>query len=170
MEPHHITPGEARMPGELTVRAFCRGTGALASFAAATEFTFGTIVQRVMAWPGGVRFHYGHPDLWNRLFVMTRGGVSKATRYALSALPPSPSPPLPPLPLHPSFSAELCLTQSAYITEPSQPFVPDAEVFVITPDRSTPDSDQERGLTTIASELWRVWHPTSCSIRHLTRE
>ena len=27
-----------------------------------------------------VRFHYGHPDLWNKLFVMTRGGVSKATR------------------------------------------------------------------------------------------
>jgi len=33
-----------------------------------------------MTWPGGVRFHYGHPDLWNKLFVMTRGGVSKATR------------------------------------------------------------------------------------------
>jgi 1,3-beta-glucan synthase component len=38
-------------------------------------------VQRVMAWPGGVRFHYGHPDLWNRLWVMTRGGVSKSTRW-----------------------------------------------------------------------------------------
>ena len=54
--------------------------GALASFAATTEFTFGTIVQRVMTWPGGVRFHYGHPDVWNKLFVMTRGGISKATR------------------------------------------------------------------------------------------
>ena len=54
--------------------------GALASFAAATEYTFGSIVQRVMTWPGSVRFHYGHPDLWNKLFVMTRGGVSKATR------------------------------------------------------------------------------------------
>jgi 1,3-beta-glucan synthase component len=38
-------------------------------------------LQRVMAWPGGVRFHYGHPDLWNRLWVMTRGGVSKSTRW-----------------------------------------------------------------------------------------
>lgn len=27
---------------------------------------------------GAVRSHYGHPDLWNRLFTMTRGGVSKA--------------------------------------------------------------------------------------------
>lgn len=57
-----------------------RSAGALASFAATTEFTFGTIVQRVMTWPGGVRFHYGHPDIWNKLFVMTRGGISKATR------------------------------------------------------------------------------------------
>lgn len=54
--------------------------GALAGFAAATEFTFGSIVQRVMCWPGSVRFHYGHPDLWNKLWIMTRGGVSKATR------------------------------------------------------------------------------------------
>lgn len=27
---------------------------------------------------GAVRAHYGHPDLWNRHFSMTRGGVSKA--------------------------------------------------------------------------------------------
>ena len=59
---------------------FSQDSGALAGFAAATEFTFGSIVQRVMTWPGSVRFHYGHPDLWNKLFIMTRGGVSKATR------------------------------------------------------------------------------------------
>ncbi|KAL4451723.1 hypothetical protein ABPG75_007385 [Micractinium tetrahymenae] len=59
---------------------FSQDSGALASFAASTEFTFGSIVQRVMTWPGSVRFHYGHPDLWNKLFIMTRGGVSKATR------------------------------------------------------------------------------------------
>ena len=59
---------------------FSSDSGALASFAAATEFTFGSMVQRIMTWPGAVRFHYGHPDLWNKLFVMTRGGVSKATR------------------------------------------------------------------------------------------
>ena len=33
-----------------------------------------------MSNPGGVRFHYGHPDVWNKLFTMTRGGVSKATK------------------------------------------------------------------------------------------
>lgn len=43
-------------------------------------------MQRVMAWPGGVRFHYGHPDLWNRLWVMTRGGVSKSTRWPVLLL------------------------------------------------------------------------------------
>lgn len=59
---------------------FSQDSGALASFAAATEFTFGSMIQRIMTWPGGVRFHYGHPDLWNKIFVMTRGGVSKATR------------------------------------------------------------------------------------------
>lgn len=54
--------------------------GALGKFAAGAEFAFGTIVQRTMAEPGGARFHYGHPDVWNKLFTMTRGGVSKATR------------------------------------------------------------------------------------------
>jgi 1,3-beta-glucan synthase len=54
--------------------------GTLGQFAAGAEFAFGTIVQRTMAEPGGVRFHYGHPDVWNKLFTMTRGGVSKATR------------------------------------------------------------------------------------------
>ena len=54
--------------------------------------------QRVMAWPGGVRSHYGHPDLWNRLWVMTRGGVSKSTRWPPllleTALVPSAPPPM----------------------------------------------------------------------------
>ena len=54
--------------------------GMLGQFAAGAEFAFGTIVQRTMAEPGGARFHYGHPDVWNKLFTMTRGGVSKATR------------------------------------------------------------------------------------------
>ncbi|CAN1198084.1 Callose synthase 5 [Linum perenne] len=29
---------------------------------------------------GGVRFHYGHPDVFDRIFHITRGGVSKASR------------------------------------------------------------------------------------------
>ncbi|KAG2442546.1 hypothetical protein HXX76_002632 [Chlamydomonas incerta] len=55
-------------------------SGALGTFAAAAEFAFGTIVQRVMSYPGRVRMHYGHPDVFNKLHIMTRGGVSKATR------------------------------------------------------------------------------------------
>lgn len=27
-----------------------------------------------------MRFHYGHPDLFDRVFHLTRGGVSKASR------------------------------------------------------------------------------------------
>jgi 1,3-beta-glucan synthase len=29
---------------------------------------------------GGCRFHYGHPDIWDKLFTMTNGGVSKSTK------------------------------------------------------------------------------------------
>lgn len=55
-------------------------SGALGSFAACAEYTFGTLVQRTMASPANVRLHYGHPDIFNKLHSMTRGGVSKATR------------------------------------------------------------------------------------------
>lgn len=27
-----------------------------------------------------VRFHYGHPDVFDRIFHLTRGGVSKASK------------------------------------------------------------------------------------------
>lgn len=27
-----------------------------------------------------VRFHYGHPDIFDRIFHITRGGISKASR------------------------------------------------------------------------------------------
>lgn len=27
-----------------------------------------------------VRFHYGHPDVFDRLFHLTRGGISKASK------------------------------------------------------------------------------------------
>ncbi len=78
---HGVFPSRCFLPAcsqpPLLLRSLA---GALAGFAAATEFTFGSIVQRVMTWPGSVRFHYGHPDLWNKLFIMTRGGVSKSTR------------------------------------------------------------------------------------------
>ncbi|KAG2500461.1 hypothetical protein HYH03_002028 [Edaphochlamys debaryana] len=52
--------------------------GLLAELAAQTERTFGTQIQRVMGYPSAVRAHYGHPDLWNKLFAMGRAGLSKS--------------------------------------------------------------------------------------------
>ena len=59
---------------------FSEKSGALGRFAAATEFAFGTITQRTLTHPARIRLHYGHPDLFNKMFTMTRGGISKATR------------------------------------------------------------------------------------------
>ena len=44
------------------------------------ERYFGTFFQRVLAAPLDVRFHYGHPDLLDKLHFLTRGGVSKASK------------------------------------------------------------------------------------------
>ena len=55
-------------------------SGSVASFAALSEQVFGTIVQRYMAKPLCVRFHYGHPDVWDYTWVRGQGGVSKASR------------------------------------------------------------------------------------------
>ncbi len=58
---------------------FSETHGAVAQFAAIAEFIFQTF-QRFMTWPLMVRFHYGHPDVWDKAFTMTNGGVSKASR------------------------------------------------------------------------------------------
>jgi callose synthase len=52
----------------------------LAWFMSNQETSFVTIGQRVLASPLKVRFHYGHPDVFDRLFHITRGGMSKASR------------------------------------------------------------------------------------------
>ena len=44
----------------------------VAQFAAIAEFIFQTF-QRFMTWPLMVRFHYGHPDVWDKAFTMTNG-------------------------------------------------------------------------------------------------
>jgi len=58
---------------------FSETSGAVAQFAAISEFIFQTF-QRFMTWPLMVRFHYGHPDLWDKAFTMTNGGISKASK------------------------------------------------------------------------------------------
>ncbi|PQM33652.1 callose synthase 3 [Prunus yedoensis var. nudiflora] len=56
------------------------GVSSLAWFMSNQENSFVTIGQRLLANPLKVRFHYGHPDVFDRLFHLTRGGVSKASK------------------------------------------------------------------------------------------
>ncbi|KAL2634599.1 hypothetical protein R1flu_006078 [Riccia fluitans] len=76
-EPHGVRP-----PTILGVREhiFTGSVSSLAWFMSNQETSFVTIGQRVLASPLKVRFHYGHPDVFDRLFHITRGGMSKASR------------------------------------------------------------------------------------------
>ncbi|KAF6171148.1 hypothetical protein GIB67_012222 [Kingdonia uniflora] len=49
-------------------------------FTGRLETSFVTIGQRILASPLRVRFHYGHPDIFDRIFHLTRGGLSKASK------------------------------------------------------------------------------------------
>ncbi|TKY73835.1 Callose synthase 5 [Spatholobus suberectus] len=71
-----------RRPTILGVREhiFTGSVSSLAWFMSNQETSFVTIGQRVLARPLKVRFHYGHPDVFDRIFHMTRGGISKASR------------------------------------------------------------------------------------------
>ncbi|KAL8495893.1 hypothetical protein ACS0TY_019858 [Phlomoides rotata] len=59
---------------------FTGSVSSLAWFMSNQENSFVTIAQRLLANPLKVRFHYGHPDVFDRLFHLTRGGVSKASK------------------------------------------------------------------------------------------
>ncbi|KAI9402179.1 hypothetical protein POPTR_001G230000v4 [Populus trichocarpa] len=59
---------------------FTGSVSSLAWFMSNQETSFVTIGQRLLASPLKVRFHYGHPDVFDRLFHLTRGGVSKASK------------------------------------------------------------------------------------------
>ena len=56
------------------------GIGLLGDLAASSELCFGTLVQRTMADPLWCRYHYGHPDMLDKLALLAQGGVSKATK------------------------------------------------------------------------------------------
>lgn len=47
---------------------FSNKLSAVAEFAALTEFTFATLIQRTLGSPFDVRMHYGHPDVFDRIF------------------------------------------------------------------------------------------------------
>jgi len=59
---------------------FTADVSSLASFMSTQESLFVTATQRVLDFPLGVRFHYGHPDFFHRIAAMTCGGVSKASK------------------------------------------------------------------------------------------
>lgn len=71
-----------RRPQILGVREhiFTGSVSSLAWFMSAQETSFVTLGQRVLANPLKVRMHYGHPDVFDRLWFITRGGISKASR------------------------------------------------------------------------------------------
>uniref|UniRef100_A0A2N9IA53 Glycosyl transferase 48 domain-containing protein n=1 Tax=Fagus sylvatica TaxID=28930 RepID=A0A2N9IA53_FAGSY len=62
---------------------FTGSVSSLAWFMSNQETSFVTIGQRLLANPLKVRFHYGHPDVFDRLFHLTRGGVSKASKITV---------------------------------------------------------------------------------------
>ncbi|KAL0535815.1 hypothetical protein IC582_024740 [Cucumis melo] len=76
-EEHGVRP-----PTILGVREhiFTGSVSSLAWFMSNQETSFVTIGQRVLARPLKVRFHYGHPDVFDRIFHITRGGISKASQ------------------------------------------------------------------------------------------
>ncbi|KAB1214970.1 putative callose synthase 8 [Morella rubra] len=59
---------------------FTGSVSSLAWFMSYQETSFVTIGQRLLASPLRVRFHYGHPDVFDRMFHITRGGISKASK------------------------------------------------------------------------------------------
>ncbi|CAI0409346.1 unnamed protein product, partial [Linum tenue] len=71
-----------RAPSILGLREniFTGSVSSLAWFMSYQETSFVTIGQRLLSNPLRVRFHYGHPDVFDRVFHITRGGISKASK------------------------------------------------------------------------------------------
>lgn len=59
---------------------FTGSVSSLANYMALQEMSFVTLGQRVLAVPLRIRLHYGHPDVFDKLFFITRGGISKASK------------------------------------------------------------------------------------------
>merc|ERR1719162_1128315 len=60
----------------LPEHVFTGSVSSLAQYMALQETSFVTLGQRVLNWPLRSRLHYGHPDVFDKTFFMTRGGVS----------------------------------------------------------------------------------------------
>ena len=71
--------GDVRIVG-FPEHVFSVSGGAVAHFSGSNEIVFGSTVQRFLTWPLMVRFHYGHPDVWDKVWAISSGGVAKASR------------------------------------------------------------------------------------------
>ena len=58
---------------------FTGSVSSLANYMALQEMSFVTLGQRVLTRPLHIRLHYGHPDVFDKLFFITRGGISKSS-------------------------------------------------------------------------------------------
>ena len=59
---------------------FTARASSLARFMTVQELVFVSLTQRVLADPLEARMHYGHPDVFDKFFIMSNGGVSKASK------------------------------------------------------------------------------------------
>ncbi|CAM9689894.1 unnamed protein product, partial [Ectocarpus fasciculatus] len=59
---------------------FTHDVSAVANFFSLQELNFVSATQRALDNPLHVRFHYGHPDIFDRMSAITMGGVSKACK------------------------------------------------------------------------------------------
>ncbi|TMW59030.1 hypothetical protein Poli38472_007175 [Pythium oligandrum] len=59
---------------------FTGNASSLSKFKSWQELVFVTLSQRVLADPLYVRMHYGHPDIFDKVIAMPRGGVSKSSK------------------------------------------------------------------------------------------
>ena len=59
---------------------FTGSVSSLANYMALQETSFVTLGQRVLTNPLCIRMHYGHPDVFDKLWFMTRGGISKSSK------------------------------------------------------------------------------------------
>ena len=59
---------------------FTGTVSSVANYMALQETSFVTLGQRVLTAPLNIRQHYGHPDMFDKIFIMTEGGMSKASK------------------------------------------------------------------------------------------
>ncbi|DAZ99146.1 TPA: hypothetical protein N0F65_010230 [Lagenidium giganteum] len=59
---------------------FTGNASSLSKFKSWQELVFVTLSQRVLADPLCVRMHYGHPDIFDKVIALSRGGVSKSSK------------------------------------------------------------------------------------------